>query len=456
MPPPPDPQPGPTAGQPPPPAEDLIEPGGFSQPTPPDGELAPAARKHHRHNLLVTVLFQVVLRCGWIFKTESIVMPAVMNTMGASGWMRGFLPTLNRFGQSIPPLLAASRIHTLARKKYLLCLCTSVMAGCFLTLGAIFSLVTLETRWLPLVLLLVYAVFFIAVGINNLTGNTVQGKLIQVRSRGRALKLASGWGALFAILLAGTLMPGWLEGTPRFHLVFSFAGFCFAIAAFITLQLKEHKDQPNGERRSPTAAIRDVVTILRTDKHFRRLCLVGSLFSCSVMLFPHYQPMGSDELKFTLGSIVLWVMVQNAGTGVFSLVVGPVADRAGYRTVLRMCLLLIAATPLLAIGLATGPDSWRGYYWFIFLLVGLTPVVLKTLQNFTLEFAAAHNHTRYLAVMSLCLSGPLMAAPLVGLLIDKLGYPPVFLGVAITVTISWLLTFRLREPRHDDRGYAIR
>ena len=441
----PDALPIPAAGQPSPPDVEMLAGGGLSSAR--GTALAAPAEEHHKHNLFVSALFQVILRCGWIFKTESIVIPAVMNTMGANGWLRGFLPTLNRFGLSIPPLLAAGRIRAMRKKKYLLCICTSVMAACFLALGGVMYLVPLGTWWLPLLLLVLYAIFFVAVGINNLTGNTVQGKLIRVRSRGRLLKLASGWGAVGAILLAGLLMPGWLEGTPRFYLVFSFAGFCFAIAAICVLQLKEHDDQRVAEKRGPRAALGDVLLTLRNDHHFRRLCLVGSLFSCSVMLFPHYQPLGSNELDFSLNSIVLWVIVQNAGTGVFSLVAGPIADRVGYRTVLRLYLLLVAVTLLLAIGLASAPASWHQFYWFIFLMVGLTPVVLKTLQNFTLEFAAPEDHTRYLAVLSLCVSGPLMASPLVGLLIDKFSYRPVFIGVSLVVVLSWLMTFRLREPR---------
>jgi len=410
--------------------------------------LAPEAIEHHRHNLIVTVLFQTILRCGWIFKTESIVMPAVMSTMGASGWLRGFLPALSKFGMSIPPLLMASRIRTVGRKKWLVFVCTGVMASCFLTLAVIWAIVPVTTSWLPALFLAIYVVFFMAVGMNNLVGNTIQGKLIQVRSRGRVLKLASFWGAVFAILLAGLLMPGWLEGeNGKFHLIFGFAGFCFAIAAVCTLLLKEHRDDFRQQDERPIGIFRNIVRTLREDRHFRRLCLVGALFSVSIMLFPHYQPMGKDELDFSLKSIVLWVIVQNAGTGLFSVVMGPIADRHGCRRVLRLILLMVAVTPLLAVTLANSQAEWSRFYWSVFLLIGLTPVVIKVFHNYTLEMAPPSEHTRYLAVMSLCVSGPLMASPIAGLSIDLFSYTPVFIGVSATVSLAWLLTFTLLEPR---------
>ena len=412
--------------------------------------LAAEAVEHHRHNFFVTMLYQVILRCGWIFKTESIVMPAVMYTMGAQGWLRGFLPAISRFGMCIPPILLASRIRAVPRKKWLVFACTGMMAACFLTLAGIWRIVPVKTSWLPVLFLVIYALFYVAVGLNNLIGNTIQGKLIRVKSRGQLLALASLLGAIFSILLAGLLMPGWLEGeNGKFQWVFGFVGICFTIAAFFALQLKEHADDFDQPAKKSSGVFRDALLALREDAPFRRLCLVGGLFSVSVMLFPHYQPMGKDELDFSLQSLVVWVMVQNAGTGVFSVIVGPIADRYGYRLVLRLILVVVAMTPLLAVAIASSSLEWSGLYWSVFVLVGLTPVVMKTLHNYTLEMAPPSDHTRYLAIMSLSISGPLMAAPFAGALIDRFSYTPVFIGVALVVGIGWLFTFTLQEPRHQ-------
>ena len=92
--------------------------GGDLSPVPVE-PLAAEAVEYHRHNFFVVVVYQVILRCGWIFKTESIVMPAVFLSLGAQGWLRGFLPAISRFGMCVPPLLLASRIGAVPRKKWL-------------------------------------------------------------------------------------------------------------------------------------------------------------------------------------------------------------------------------------------------------------------------------------------------------------------------------------------------
>jgi len=70
--------------------------------------ISPAAAAQEGRNFLVLALYQITMRTGWIFKTESIVMPAVLDTITGGGplggLLRGCLPMLNRLGHSIPPI----------------------------------------------------------------------------------------------------------------------------------------------------------------------------------------------------------------------------------------------------------------------------------------------------------------------------------------------------------------
>jgi NAD(P)-dependent dehydrogenase (short-subunit alcohol dehydrogenase family) len=52
------------------------------------------------------------------------------------------------------------------------------------------------------------------------------------------------------------------------------------------------------------------------------------------MLFPHYQAFARDRLGSHAASLLTWVIVQNAATGIVSLVAGPFSDRRGTRIVL--------------------------------------------------------------------------------------------------------------------------
>ena len=404
------------------------------------------------------VVYQVVMRTGWIFKTESVIMPAVLDVLsGNSDLLRGWLPFLNRFGQSVPPLLFARRVKVLPKKKYAFIATTSAMALAFAGLTAIFVVPGMmqhaATPWLYLTL---YSLFFMAVGVNHLAYNTLQGKLIRVTRRGRLLMIADTLGASTAIVFAILLLLAWLrEDSADFHYIFGFSTLLFALATITSWLLKESRDDHAEPPRPLWMPFVIAWQTLRDDANFRRLGMVAALFSCSLLLFPHYQALAREKLRMGFSYLVWFLVAQNVGTAAFSLVTGPIADRTGNRLSLRVLTLAICAAPELALILV----SWAGRstsdlthfryaYFAVFLLVGMTPVTLKTLNNYTLEIAAPEDHARYLSTLSLCTAAPIFASPLVGLLISAVGFVPVYHGVTALLLAGALLSATLVEPRH--------
>ena len=404
-------------------------------------------------NFAMLALYQIVMRTGWIFKTESIIMPAVVDYISGAGWIRGCLPMLNRFGHSVPPVLLARQVKLLPRKKWAVVGMTSLMSALFLLLTWLFAMGFVQQVWMPAAFLAIYASFFICIGINTLAFTTLQGKLVETTKRGRLLLASNMLGAASAVTFAFVLLPLWLQGdAPRFDLIFGFSGVLFAVAALSALFLVESADDfEQAPAASPMHYFLDAYHALQDDHNFRRLALVGTLFGTSFMLFPHYQSLGLQTMRLELTSLMWWVVIQNTGTGLFSIPVGWIADRKGNRLVLQIGLLGIFAGPALAILMLHAGEWGTRAYSAVFVLVGLTPVVLRTLQNYTLEVSPAEDHPRYLSTLSLCIALPMFLSPLAGYLVDLFGFEVVFLGVATLILFGWLLTFWLQEPRHHGK-----
>jgi predicted MFS family arabinose efflux permease len=301
----------------------------------------------------------------------------------------------------------------------------------------------------PWIYLVLYGLFFTAVGINQLAYNTLQGKLIRPNRRGRLITIADVLGVTAAVICALLLLRRWLHPNDAdYEWIFGFSTCLFGAASLMAWQLVEEPDN-HEEPARPLAQLFDGAwRTLYEDANFRRLALVSALFTTSLLLFPFYQSAAHQDLKLDLTSLLWFVVAQNIGTGVFSIVTGPIADWFGNRRALSIVTLLICAAPLLAAVLISYPEAGRHWFYAVFVLIGLTPVAQKTFNNYTLEIAPPSEHPRYLSTQNLCMAAPLFFSPLAGYLVGLVGFLPVSLGITALLFTGWLLSFSLVEPRH--------
>jgi hypothetical protein len=418
-----------------------------------------AILKRESRNFLVLAGFQIVTRTGWIFKTESVVMPAVLSLAGGTGWHLGFLPFLSRLGLSAPPLLAARRMSATPLKKRGLFLSTLGMALTMGIMGAFWWYphragaargASVLPAWSPTLFLLLYGVFFACTGLHQVIYQTLQGKLILATHRGRLLSASNLFGSAAAIAAALWLLRLWLAAEPpRIDLIFGFAGLCFGGAALLSLLAKEPADAYSLPRKPWRQRFSEGLTAMRGNQSFTRLCAASALAGCSIVLFPHYQELGRGGSGFEANELVLWIVVQNLVTGVFSMFVGPIADSRGNRAALRISLLLLVTLPLTAVTLAHCGEIGRRLFFIVFGLLGLLPVTQRLLNHYALEISDPGDHPRFLSTVNAFQAAPAFLAPVVGGAIDKFHLESVFLAVAAFNILGWLLTWRLEEPRQN-------
>lgn len=406
-------------------------------------------------NMSTLIGYDIVLRTGWIFKTESVVMPAFLDLVAGPGWIRGCLLVVNRFGQSIPPTLFAQRLSGLKRKKTALALWTVAMATPFLALSAGWLVLgDAPPWWMAHLFLLLYGVFSCCHGLTQISYATLQAKLLPVRLRGRFMLLSVPCGSLAAIAFALWLMGGWLDRSDGgFSQIFAFTGVCFLLSGGIALLLRESEDAPRGEVQTAKHPFHDAWSVLRSDRNFRRLAMVVMPAVIGTVLFPHYQALAHQRLHLAGDNLMIWVVVQNAALGVFGLLLGWVVDRRGERLGLRIAVFAIALAPVIALFVAAQDvEVGRRWFWLVFIPLGMTPLSLKTMTGYVLEIAPHHEHPRYLSALSLCLAVPFCFSPLVGWCVDLFGFEWVFRVGACLIGMAGVLTFTLIEPRHDDHG----
>lgn len=397
-------------------------------------------------NMLSLIAHQVVFRIAWIFKTESVVMPAFLDSLTDSGWIRGMLPPLNRFGQSIPPLLLADRMSGAALKRKWLQRSTFLLSVPFLSLGCVtWFLDDLKHAWLPVFFLLMYGIFFCVHGVNQSCFNTIQGKLVPPNRRGRLMAISGYIGSPLAIVMAWLLLRKWTSGDPpQFDNVFLFTGTAFLLASVAPRFLVETSDTAR-QRTVKRRHLRDVVGRLRRDARLRRLSAIAALFVSSQVLFPHYQRIGREMPEYSGTMLMTWVIVQNLGAAVFSWISGRLADRRGTRSALRWIFFGAVLTPLIPLLIQRTGNAH--FYFFTFFWLGLIPVGFRMQLSYVLEITKRENHPVYVSTVVVCMAPPIMLSPLVGELVNRFGYTAPFCVVSVVILMAWLLTLWMEEPR---------
>jgi MFS family permease len=142
---------------------------------------------------------------------------------------------------------------------------------------------------------------------------------------------------------------------------------------------------------------------------------MATMFMSGLLLFPHYQSMAREMLGTSEIDIIWWVIAQNISVGILSPVFGMIADRRGNRIALRIAAFLAALTPLIAVVLAS---PWfpfgRELFWVTYVFLGITPVTMKTISNYTLELVPRDKHPQYLSTMTICYTVPFLLVAAAG------------------------------------------
>lgn len=436
----------------------MVDSGSNSDSTssPPNSESPQAAagqselsdRNHESRNILVLVVHQVLFRTAWIFKIESVIMPAFLDSITPVGWIRGMLPLLNRTGQAFVPLLLSERLSQTTHKTTWLARTTLFMSLPFLSLGVLLLIPGVKgSDWFVGYFLAAYLTFFCLHGVNQASFNTIQGKLIRPDRRGKLIMLASVFGTPIAVGMAWLLLRPWTSVTPiRFSWIFLFTGSLFFLASLVIRNLSETHD-PLMDRTvlSFRNRIRAAWFALSQDSHLLRLCQFSALFVSSQLLFPYYQRLGQSLPGFEGSLFMVWVVAQFSAAAIFSWIAGFIADRRGTRSALRCLAFCAMFVPALALLIAENGSA--GWFWMTFFCLGIVPVTYRIQLNYALELTERSQHPIYVSTVVLSATLPIFLSPLVGDLVERFSYLPIFAATTVILAIGWLRTLFIIEPR---------
>ncbi len=158
---------------------------------------------------------------GWVFKTESVIVPAFLDTLSKSDVLRGLLPVSFRLVQSLAQFFLAQRVSQSPFKQPLFTTSVFGMTLSWLVIAIVAGSGRLPSSVIVVLFLALYTFQCFNFGCNRLVAGTLQGKLIPAEKRGLLLTHGNAIGSILAIAVACRFMYEWLGGeTPSYAAVF--------------------------------------------------------------------------------------------------------------------------------------------------------------------------------------------------------------------------------------------
>lgn len=381
------------------------------------------------------------------------VFPALVAELTGSKVVFGALYTVMLGAPLVFNLLFSHYMKSkLYKKKYLL---IGIYLRSFAFLGMAVSIRSLGAAnpGLAVSTLFVWVFFFsLSAGFAGIAYSDVLGKALQGKQRTK-LFAAKQFFASLASLGGGFLVSRLFAQTsllfPDNYAVTLFIGFLgLAVASLGFYLIREPAaESPPETGQKLGAYIRQVPQVLKRDVRFRRFILVENLTSFSVMALPFYMVFAKETFSLDSSYIGKYLLIQVVGTILSNFAWGMLASRSDSRRVVRTCIHMGAAIPVIALLLArTNADL----FGLVFFLLGFIISGRRIgFEPYLLDIAPSQLRTEYLGIRG-SLNIFIIILPFAGgLLISWFGYLPVFLMVSLAMLLSGWMSGR-KDPEKDN------
>ncbi len=366
------------------------------------------------------------------------ILPAYVVLLGGSPLVVGAMLSVLLAGSVVPELLFAHIVEGSPRKRPYLLLAVFSRAGAWLLLGALTWLLAGKGSLWPLILLFgLLAVFAVGGSLGSVAYTDIFGRSIAPGVRGRfyaSRQFLGSMAALAVTYLARLLLAGGKGGdTNSFALLFLGAGLLMLLAG-IGFMLVREDPVPREDRPPLSVYLGRVPALWRQDPALRTLVWIENVASLHLMLLPFYMLLAEVSLHVSVGAVAIYTMAQIVGGALSNAIWGYVGDRFGSGAVLRICLLLGSAMPLLALALVA---YWPAGYVVIFVVLGAA-ISSRNLayNNVLVDLAPVPLRATYTGIVGTLTAPSLLLPMLGGSLISLLGYRDVFLLVALCLSVA--------------------
>jgi MFS family permease len=392
-----------------------------------------------RYNIVLNIFEGAFFGLGLGFASFVTIIPVFVSTLTDSAILIGLVPAMHSTGWYLPQLFTARFLARQSHFKPTVMRYTLHERLPFFLLAVVaWTSVYLDRT---VVLILVFSLLIwqgLGAGFTANPWQNMISKLIPDRIHG--VFFGAQFGAVSVLMAAGSLLTGFLldrYALPyNFALIFLFASLALLIS-MATLAMVREPQIPPASGQSDLDFGKQLISILKNDRHFRKFLLVRSLMQLGIMPIGFYTVYAVQTHGAPGSAIGLMTAIMSVTQVFANVLLGRLGDRKSHRLVLALGAAALSISALIA---------WLApnYTWFYpaFMLAGIAYVtVWATQMVVTLQFARNDQRPAYIGLSNTITAPSALLSPVLGgWLAGQAGYPATFwLAIAAAILTLGML-----------------
>ncbi len=423
--------------------------------------LVPEAALHARRNFRLGVLNGVMFTLVEALIAPSLVLAWYVNRLGAPNVVVGLLPAILAGGWFLPQLLVASRVQGLSRVMYWYRRVGIIRTLCMAMLGVTTLLFAESPVWLLVTFFIFYCTYAFSAGVSGIPWLEIVGKVIAPRRRGTFFGLRNFWGGMLALAASapiGAILSESLFGLRfpyNFAFLFGFTAVCSAVGVWAWASIHEPEVVTTQAPHSVRDLVKRGIGAVRSDRDYRAFMLVRILMALATVADPFYVVYATTRLGAPPGLVGVYLGALSIAALLSNFLWSPLADRASNRILLMGTVMSVVVVPLTAlvisllIGVADHTILFAAFT-LVFILSGLALGGSRIVNNnMLLTIAPAAERPTYIGFLNTVLGIVIFVPVLGGVLVDLLGFTPIFVLSLALALVAVLLATQMsgREDR---------
>jgi MFS family permease len=404
--------------------------------------------RNERWNFTVNLIDSALFVFGLSLVARDTVLPMLINKLTPSPLAVGAANALYNIGLYLPQLLGAGLSQRLARKKPYVTTIGLFGERIPYLLSAIAVFLLAENHPI-LTLVIIIACMFMAsasAGLGIPAWYDMIAKIIPVRRRGLFAGLGNGIGAFMGLLGAGALAFT-LErfSYPNNFGVLYLMAFVAMFLSWSGQMLTREPANPNPTKHTPLREyLRQLPSVLRNDKPFVRYLITIMLVRFGTMASGFLTLYGIATFGISENDLGPLTAILIGSQAVVTPICGWLGDRYGHKVPLTIGAFVFTLVPLAALY-----GTWISLL-LAFLLLGIF-ISTDASSSLTVipEFCDEHMRGTYIGLANTLLVPVITLSPIIGALLAKWGYEPLFMiSAGLSLIGALLMLFWVRDPRH--------